>query len=215
VIRFLAEEIAMSGVLRRVLILSTAVGAAGFAMAASAQETVRLRGTIEKVDGSTYIVKDRAGDEFRVVLTDKPLFVAMERATMADIKPGMFVGATAMPQADGSLRAVEVHIFPESMRGTGEGHRPWDLRPQSTMTNASVETSVADVDGRTLTVKYKDGEKKIVVAPETVVVTYAPGDAKELRTGIRIFLGAAEKQPDGSLKTSRVTYGRNGLTPPM
>jgi ABC-type enterochelin transport system substrate-binding protein len=205
----------MSGLLRCLLALLIALAAAVVTSAAWAKETVRLRATIEKADGSAFLVKDRAGVEHKVVLSEKPLFVAMERASMADIKPGMFVGSTAMPQADGSLLAVEVHIFPESMRGTGEGHRPWDLKPQSTMTNANVETSVSGVDGRTLTVKYKDGEKKIVVAPDTVVVTYAPGDAKELTSGVQIFLAAAEKQSDGSLKTARITYGRNGLTPPM
>jgi hypothetical protein len=204
----------MSALLRRSLV-ACAVVAACAASPVWAQETVRLRGTIEKVDGTIFVVKDRAGADHKVVLTDKPLFVAMVKASIADIKPGMFVGSTAMPAADGSLHAVEVHIFPESMRGTGEGHRPWDLKPQSTMTNANVETSVAGVDGQTLTVKYKDGEKKIVVTPETVVVTYAPGDAKEVTPGVQIFLAAAEKQTDGSLKTARITYGKDGLTPPM
>jgi hypothetical protein len=137
------------------------------------------------------------------------------RASLADIKPGEFVGSTAMPGPDGTLKAVEVHIFPETMRGTGEGHRPWDLKPQSTMTNANIEQSVAGVDGQILTVKYKGGEKKIVVTPDTVVVTYAPGDEKELKPGVAIFVTNGKKMADGSIVTPRITYGRNGLVPPM
>jgi hypothetical protein len=182
---------------------------------AAQQDTVRVRGAIEKKDGAAYIVKTRDGETVRVELTDQPLFVAMVKAGMNDIKPGMFVGATAMPGPGDSLQAVEVHIFPEAMRGTGEGHRPWDLKPQSTMTNASVDTMVTGNDGHTLTMKYKDGEKKLLVTPATVVVTYAPGDAAEVGPGTKIFISAAQKQADGSLKTPRITYGKDGLTPPM
>jgi hypothetical protein len=149
------------------------------------------------------------------VPTDNALVVAIVKATLADIKPGSFVGVTGMPQADGSQRAIEVHIFPEAMRGTGEGHYAWDLRPQSTMTNANVEQAVAGVDGQTLTLKYKDGEKKIVVPPDTAIVTYTPGDKSELKPGVKIFIAAAKKQPDGTLQAPRVNYGKDGLTPPM
>jgi len=120
-----------------------------------------------------------------------------------------------MPGDNGSLKAVEVHIFPEALRGTGEGHRPWDLKPQSTMTNANVEAAVAAVDGQKLTMKYKGGEKTLVVTPETVVVSYAPGDASEVKPGTGIFIAAAQKMPDGSLQTPRITYGKDGLVPPM
>jgi len=196
------------------------LAATGFALfyAASpllAQEPVRLRGTIERVDGPILVVKTRDGAEQKLTLTDKPIFVAIVKSTVADIKPGMFVGSTALPQPDGRLRAVEVHIFPEAMRGTGEGHRDWDLKPKSTMTNANVEQTVAGVDGQMLTVKYKGGEKKLVVTPETSVVTYVPGDRSELKPGVQIFISAAEKQTDGTLRTSRITYGKDGLTPPM
>jgi ABC-type enterochelin transport system substrate-binding protein len=197
---------------RRTLLASALLFAA-VAVPASAQD-MRLRATVEKVDGSTYIVKDRDGVEQKLTTTDQPLYVAIVRVSMADIKPGMFVGSTAMPAADGSLQAVEVHIFPEAMRGTGEGHRPWDLKPQSTMTNASVETSVAANDGQMLTVKYKGGEKKIAVTPQTVVVSYAPGDKAEVKPGTHVFV-AATRQPDGSLQTPRITYGKDGLVPPM
>jgi hypothetical protein len=180
-----------------------------------AQDTVRIRGTIERLDGPILVVKTRDGAELKIAVTDKPVFVAMVKATVADIKPGMFVGSAAMPEPDGRLRAVEVHIFPEAMRGTGEGHRPWDLKPQATMTNANVEQTVTGADGQTLTLKYKDGEKKLLVAAETVVVTYATGDRSELKPGVGIFVSAATKQPDGTLLTPRITYGRDGLVPPM
>ncbi len=204
----------MLTLLRRAVVVST-LALACAAPPLLAQETVRVRGTIEGMDGALYVVKTRDGEKVKVAVTDKPLFVAMVKASMADIKPGMFVGSTAMPGPDGTLRAVEVHIFPEAMRGTGEGHRPWDLKPQATMTNANVEAAVAGVNGQTLTMKYKDGEKTLVVAPETVVVTYAPGDKAELKPGTGIFIAAAEKKPDGTLLTPRITYGKDGLVPPM
>jgi hypothetical protein len=180
---------------------------------ASAQETVRIRGTVERIEGPVYVVKNRDGAELKLTVTDNPLFVAIAPATMADIKPGMFVGSAGMMQADGIQKAIEVHIFPESMRGTGEGHYDWDLKPQSKMTNGNVEQTVAGVDGPMLTVKYKDGEKKLQVTPETVVVTYVMGSKEEIKPGTRIFVAAAKKQPDGTLQTPRITYGRNGAGP--
>ena len=182
---------------------------------ASAQETVRIRGTIEKVDGDVYVVKNRDGAEMKVVMTDKPLFVAIVKSTMADIKPGMFVGSTGMTQPDGTQKAIEVHIFPESMRGTGEGHYDWDLKPNTKMTNANVEQTVGGVDGQMLSVKYKDGEKKLLVTPETAVVTYVTGDKSDLKPGIKVFVGAGKKLADGTVQTPRITYGKDGLTPPM
>jgi outer membrane lipoprotein SlyB len=182
---------------------------------ASGQDTVRIRGTIEKVDGAVYVVKSRDGSELKVSLADNPLIVAIVKASLSDIKQGSFIGATGMPQPDGSQKAIEVHIFPEAMRGTGEGHYPWDLQPQSTMTNANVEQTVAGVDGQTLTVKHKNGDNKVVVTPQTTIVTYAPGDKSEIKPGTKIFIAAAKKQPDGSLQTPRINYGKDGLTPPM
>ena len=199
---------------RRLLILSALALACAFSPAL-AQETVRLRGTVEGVDGNTYTIKTRDGQTVKVVLGDKPTFTAIVKASMADIKPGTFIGATSLPEADGSLRALEVHIFPEAMRGTGEGHRPWDLAPQSTMTNANVETAVSAVQGQTLSVKYKDGEKTIKVTPETAVVSFAPGNQADIKAGTKIFIVAAQKQPDGSLQTQRMNYGKDGLAPPM
>ncbi|HTE95221.1 MAG TPA: hypothetical protein VK678_17175 [Bradyrhizobium sp.] len=181
--------------------------------ASAADDTVRIRGTIESVEGPVYVVKNRDGAELKLTVTDNPLFVAISPSTMADIKPGMFVGSAGMMQADGTQKAIEVHIFPESMRGTGEGHYDWDLKPQSKMTNANVEQTVAGVDGQLLSVKYKDGEKKLLVTPETIVVTYVPGNKDDLKPGTKIFVSAAKKQPDGSLQTPRITYGRNGAGP--
>jgi hypothetical protein len=186
-----------------------------FALPASAQDTVRVRGTVESIDGPMFVVKNRDGAELKLTMTDNPLFVAIVKSTMADIKPGMFVGSTGLTQEDGSQKAIEVHIFPESMRGTGEGHYDWDLKPQTKMTNANVEQTVAGVDGQMLSVKYKGGEKKLLVTPETVVVTYVVGDRNDLKPGTKIFVAAAKKQPDGTLQTPRITYGKDGLTPPM
>jgi hypothetical protein len=192
-----------------------ALGIASICMAlpASAQETVRIRGTIERIEGPVYVVKNRDGAELKLTVTDNPLFVAIAPSTMADIKQGMFVGSAGTMQPDGTQKAIEVHIFPESMRGTGEGHYDWDLKPNTKMTNANVEQTVAGVDGQILSVKYKDGEKKLLVTPETVVVTYVTGSKDELKPGTKIFVAAAKKQADGTVQTPRITYGRNGAGP--
>ena len=194
-------------------------GVAAFALALSAsawsQDTVRVRGAIERVDGNTLLIKARDGADVKVALAGNALIVAIVKASLADVKQGSFVGVTGMPQADGSQRAIEVHIFPEAMRGTGEGHYPWDLRPGSTMTNANVEQTVSGIDGQTLSVKYKGGEKKLIVPPDATIVTYTPGDKNELKPGTKVFIAAAKKLPDGTLEAPRVNYGRDGLTPPM
>jgi len=201
----------MSGILMRALAVVSFTTC--LALPVSAQETVRIRGTIERIEGPVYVVKNRDGAELKLTVTDNPLYVAIAPATMADVKPGMFVGSAGMMQADGTQKAIEVHIFPESMRGTGEGHYDWDLKPQSKMTNGNVEQTVAGVDGPTLSVKYKDGEKKLVVGPDTVVVTYVIGSKDDVKPGTKIFVSAAKKQADGSLQTPRITYGRNGAGP--
>ena len=203
----------------------TVVGAIFLAVSASAvavtetgsltHESVRVRGTIERVEGPIFVVKSRDGAELKVVLADNAAIAGLVKASLSDIRPGSFVGVTATPQADGSQKAVEVHIFPEAMRGTGEGHRPWDLRPQSTMTNANVEESVAGMKGRTLTLKYQGGEKKIIVPPDAPIVSYVPGDRSELKPGVKIFIAAATEEPDGTLQAPRVNFGRDGITPPM
>ncbi|MEA2871901.1 MAG: hypothetical protein QOH67_1877 [Hyphomicrobiales bacterium] len=182
-------------------------------MAVAQEQTVRVRGTIDRVEGDTYIVKARSG-EVKVKLPDNVMVVALTKASLADIKQGSYVGVAGMPQADGSQKALEVHIFPEAMRGTGDGHRGWDLQPSSTMTNGAVEQTAASADGQVLTLKYKDGEKKIVVAPDTPIVVYVPGEKSELKAGASIFISAATKTPDGTLTTPRVNVGR-GVAPPM
>ena len=200
----------MSGILVRALAVVSFT--TFLALPALAQETVRIRGTIERIEGPVYVVKNRDGAELKLTVTDNPLYVAIAPATMADVKPGMFVGSAGMMQADGTQKAIEVHIFPESMRGTGEGHYDWDLKPQSKMTNGNVEQAVTGVDGPVLSIKYKDGEKKLVVTPETVVVTYVPGNKDEVKPGTKVFV-AAKKRPDGTFQAPRITYGRNGAGP--
>jgi hypothetical protein len=175
---------------------------------------VRVRGTIDRVDGDVYIVKARGGGELKVKLAANATVVALVKASLADIKQGSYVGVAGLPQADGSQKALEVHIFPEAMRGTGDGHRGWDLQPSSTMTNGNVEQTAASSDGQVLTLKYKDGEKTIVVPPDTPIVVYVPGDKDELKAGAAIFISAATKQADGTLQAPRVNVGR-GVAPPM
>lgn len=182
---------------------------------ANAQEPpVRVRGTIDRVEGDVYVVKARSGAELKIKLPDNVMVVALSKASLADIKQGSYVGVAGMPQADGSQKALEVHIFPEPMRGTGDGHRGWDLQPTSTMTNGNVEQTIASSDGQVLTLKYKDGEKKILVPADAPIVAYVPGDKSELKPGASIFIAAATKQPDGTLQTPRVNVGR-GVAPPM
>jgi hypothetical protein len=191
----------------------TAILAATVAWAQSSPP-VRVRGTIVRLDGSIYVVKARDGAELNVTLADDPQIAGVVKASISDIKQGSFVGIAAMPQADGSQRALEVLIFPEKMRGTGEGHYPWDLQPQSTMTNANVEQIVTGNDGQLLTLKYKDGEKKIIIPPDIPIVTFVPGDKGELKPGAKVFIVAA-KQPDGTLQGRAWRVGRDGIAPPM
>jgi len=154
----------------------------------------------------------------KVKMTDNVVVIAVVKTELSEIKPNSYIGVTADPQPDGSQKAIAIHIFTEAQRGTGEGHRPWDLRPGTTMTNAAVETTAAGVDGQVLTVKYKQGDKvedkKVVVTPQTTIVAYAPGDKSEIKPGAAVIIFNATKQPDGSLQTPAVNVGR-GLTPPM
>ena len=181
--------------------------ATSVAIAQTPSPSVRVRGTIEKVDGQTLMVKSRDGTEFTVKLADNARITAMVKASLADIKTGSFIGVTGMPQPDGSQKATAVIIFPEAMRGLGDGHRPWDYVPSSTMTNATVDTSVAGVDGEKLTVKYKDGEKTVLVTPTTEIATYAKKSLADLKPGEKIFIAAAKKGPDGTLEAPNVSFG--------
>jgi hypothetical protein len=176
---------------------------------------VRIRGTIEAVDGPLLTVKSREGDTLKVRTTDNVAVFGVAKTELSEIKPGSYIGVTAMPEPDGVQKAVAVHIFPEAQRGAAEGFRPWDLRPNSTMTNATVAQTVAGTDGQNILVKYKDGEKKVVVPPGTPVVTFVVGDKSELKPGARIIIFGAVKQDDGTLVANRVNVGRDGITPPM
>jgi hypothetical protein len=187
-----------------------AVIAALAAVPALAQQ--RVRGTIESVDGSTLVIKQGEGPDVTVKLTDNVQVFGVVPATLADVKPGAFIGVGAMPQPDGSQKAIQVMIFAESQRGLGEGFRPWD-RPGTTMTNATVDTTVAGVDGQEVTVKYKDGEKKIIIGKDAVIRAYVAGDKSELKPGAHIAIVRADKTPDGTLQTARINVGRDGVVP--
>jgi hypothetical protein len=175
-----------------------------YAIAQQPPTPSRVRGTIEGVGGCCAMA----------YMTSDMRVVGIVKIALSDIKVGSFIGTTTVPGADGTPSAVEVHVFPEDMRGTGEGSRPYDLKPNSTMTNATVAESVVGNDGHTLLIKYKDGEKKVVVFQETPVVTYVPGDKADLKAGAKI-IAFVKKLPDGSFETNRISVGRDGLTPPM
>lgn len=177
-------------------------------------QTVRLRGTIEKVDGRTLTLKGSDGAELMLTLADKALVVAVVKASLADIKEGTYLGSAAMPQPDGSQKALEVHIFPEQMRGTGEGHRPYAPVPNSTMTNGTAAgATVTGVEGATITVKYRDGEKRITVPPQAPIVRYEIGGEADLKPGARFTVLAATKKADGSYEAARINVGRDGTVP--
>ena len=177
--------------------------------AAQRPQTQRVRGTIETVDGNTLTVKGRDGASIAVTLTDNIQIVAVVKASLADIKEGSYIGSGAMPQADGSQKAVEVHIFTEAQRGTGDGHRPWDGAPNGTMTNGEAGNAVTGVNGLTLTVKYKDGEKKLIVTPDIPIARYEYSNKSELRPGASVSVNAVKK-PDGTFEAARLTVVRDG-----
>jgi len=179
---------------------------------ASAQQpqVVPVIGQIQGVDANLLVVKTQAGEQ-KVALANNVVVWGLEKATVSDVTKGAFVGVGATPQADGSQKAIRVIIFAEPMRGTGEGHRPW-TRPNTTMTNATVDTTVSGVDGQNIMVKYKDGEKKIIIGPDAVIRKYVAGDKSELKAGAHVAINA-NKQPDGSLQTARVNVGRGDVVP--
>jgi hypothetical protein len=180
----------------------------------TAQTPVRVRGKIAEVTGSTLKVQSREGPVVDIKLADGYTVVGVVKAAMTDIKTGAFVGTAALRQPDGTSRAQEVLIFPEAARGTGEGHRPWDLTPESTMTNATVDAVVDRVDGPVLTLKYSGGQVAVVVPRDVPIVTFGPGDPALLRPGAAVFVPATQ-QADGSLSTTRVLVGKDGVVPPM
>jgi outer membrane lipoprotein SlyB len=189
---------------------------ASFAVAQTPPQMVRIRGELEKVDGSVLTIKARDGSTMTVKLADNPRITAMVKATLADIKVGTFIGVTAMPQPDGSQKAIGLHIFMDSQKGVVPARfSPWDREPGSTMTNADVESTVAGVDGQVIMVKYPDGEKKVIVPPNTPVVQFVPGTMADLKPGAQLIVIAAQKQPDGTLTAAGVNVGRDGAAPPM
>ncbi|MEH2510586.1 hypothetical protein V1291_001940 [Nitrobacteraceae bacterium AZCC 1564] len=177
--------------------------------------TTRVRGTIENLDGETLHIKSRDGAEVSVHLPESARVAGVAKIALSDVKVGSYIGVTTVPGSDGTQKAVEVHVFPEDMRGTGEGSYPWDLKPKSSMTNGAVDSkTVAGNDGHTLTVNYKNGEKKVTVTPETQVVTYVPATRADIKPGVPVF-AITTKKPDGSLEVARLSIGRDGVAPPM
>jgi hypothetical protein len=204
--------------MRRVVGLGAAGIAALIAVSsvwAQQPQRVNVRGTIETVDGAVLSTKSRDGTVMKVKLADNVSVRGVVKMALADVRVGSYVGVATMPQPDGSLKALEVLIFPDAMRGVGEGHRPWDLQPTSQMTNANVEVMVAGKDGQELSLKYKDGEKKIIVPPDVPVVTFVPGDKGELKPGAKVVIIGATKLEDGTVEAAGVNVGRDGIMPPM
>jgi len=194
-------------------LLIAAVSAVAIAQA-PANPPVRLRGTVERIDRTHLIVKTNTGQSMNVKLADNYVVVGIAKASLADVASGKFIGTTTVGDRDGALVALEVHIFPENMRGTGEGHYDWDLRPTSKMTNANVANVTSMGKDRVLTVQYKGGEKKVLVPEKAVIVSFTPADRSELKPGVQVFVNA-QRQPDGSLTAARVNVGLKGQVPPM
>jgi len=187
------------------------------ATAAVAQTTpTRIRGTISAIDGKTVTIATREGPTVKVNLADNWTVNLVAPLTMADIKQGGFVGIASLKGPDGSLNALEVLVFPAAMQAAkpGEGHYPWDLQPESMMTNATVATVAAGSDGQTLKLDYKDGTQTIKVKPGIPIVTFLPGTQADAKVGAKVFVGAA-KAADGTLMAPRLNVGKDGLTPPM
>lgn len=194
------------------------LGASAFALlfaaspaAAQTPETLRVRGTIESVDGPILNVKTRDGTMLKLKLAEKAPVRAVVKASLGDIKVGSFLAITSVAQPDGSQKALAVVIFPEALRGVGEGSFPWDFVSNSRMTNATVDSTVASIDGQVLVVKYKDSDQKIVVPPSAEIITYAAATAADLTPGKKIFVFAAKKLPDGTFEAPNVSFGDYGV----
>jgi hypothetical protein len=187
--------------------------AAGVALAQNAPPT-RLRGSITAIDGKTATIATREGTSVTVNLAENWAAVLVVPVPLAEVKANSFVGIASLKGPDGVQNALEVLVFPEAARGSNEGHYPWDLQPESMMTNATVATVAVAGDGQMLTLKYKDGTQDIRVKPGIPVVTFAPGDRSDAKIGAKVFLGAA-KAADGGLTAGRILVGKDGLTPPM
>jgi hypothetical protein len=198
---------------RHIVLMAAGIAAVGPVWAADAPAPARLRATIDQATENGLVLTTRAGEKVTVTIAPDATVAALVKIRLEDIKPNSFIGSAAMPQPDGTQKALEVHVFPESMRGTGEGHRPFDLKPESTMTNGTVG-SVTGTSGRTLTVTYQGGEKTIVVPPDTPIVTYEPGSRAMLVPGAHIILFGTSAA-DGKITANRISVGKDGLVPPM
>ena len=201
--------------LSRPLVAVAMVAASVFGAIAQQAPTVRVRGTIESIDGPMLMIKSRDGADLKVRLSDNYAVAGIAEAKLSEIKPGSYIGVSATPEPDGTQKALAVHIFPEAQRGVAEGFRPWDLRPKSTMTNATVADTVAGVDGEKILVKYKGGEKQVVVPPGTPIVTFVSAEKSEVKPGARIIIFGATRKDDGTLETGLIAVGLGGITPPM
>jgi hypothetical protein len=198
---------------RRALI-AAAVSAVFALGAASAQQPGRIRAEIEKADGGMLTLKTREGATIKAKLADGARVTALVKATLADIKPDSWIGIAGIPKSDGSIEAFSIHLPPPALRGQGEGERPWDAKPGSTMTNTYFQSGIAGKDGSTLTVKNKDGEKKVIVTSATVIAKAVPADLAELKAGAHIIIFGQETQPDGTVVIKSMYVGR-GITPAM
>jgi hypothetical protein len=216
-------ESSMKHSVRNYLIFAAAAVFALSVAALAASPPMNVRGTIAQVDGNTIDIKESDGGVAKIHLADNAKIVSVAKASLSDIKPGSFIGTAATPGTDGKLQAIEIHIFPESMRGTGEGNRAWDLTPKSSMTNGTVaqksnkveNNKVNSVEGNDVTVNFNGGTKIVTVTSDTKVVTLVPGDRSELKPNAKIFIPAATRTPDGALEANRVTVGNDGIPPPM
>lgn len=180
-----------------------------------AQQPSRIRGQIEKADGAMLVLKARDGSMLNVKIADDARVAALVKASLADIKTDSFIGIAGTPRPDGSIEAYSIHIFLPAQRGVvADRHGPWDARPNSTMTNAYVGAATKSADGEVLSVKYKDGEKNIVVTPKTVIAAVAPGNKSEIKAGTQVIIMASDKQADGSV-LAKVLYVGRDVTPAM
>jgi hypothetical protein len=189
--------------------------AVGSVSAFAAGATSNVRGTIAHIQGDAMQVKERNGSTITVHLASDAKVASVATASISDVKPGMFIGTAAMPQPNGTLEAKEIHIFPQSMRGTGEGNRAWDMGPGRSMTNGTVGQQVGKVEGNKLTVSYGGGEKAVAVTPNTKVVKLIPSDRSDLKPNEQVFIPGASRNGDGSVEASRLTVGKDGVAPPM
>jgi hypothetical protein len=199
--------------LKRIVLAAVLLAIPASGALAQQPPTVRVNGTVESFDGHVLAVKSEKLGDVKINITGDFSVIAVAKGSIADVKPGAYVGVGAVPQSDGSQRAIQVTVMAESQRGLSEGHHPWSARPNSTMTNGTIDQTVISVDGPVVTVKYKDGEKKIVIPADAVIRAYMVGDKSEIKPGAHIAITRALKKPDGSLEANRVNVGRGEVVP--